>query len=141
MNEFALSTFSSTAGAITAQKLLNGLVSFQVMPVLREISASCGIALRFSPDDLELTKHTLAQADLPGGFALYRIQDCAPHKQITFLYDSTLRFVDATEEEHFRAMSLIHALGWRDTYVNAIPADFIEQELTDDRWVNVFREN
>ena len=27
-----------------------------------------------------------------------------------------LRFVDACTEEHFRAMSLIHALGWRDTY-------------------------
>ena len=26
-----------------------------------------------------------------------------------------LRFVDACTEEHFRAMSLIHALGWRDT--------------------------
>ena len=25
-----------------------------------------------------------------------------------------LRFVDACTEEHFRAMSLIHALGWRD---------------------------
>ena len=25
-----------------------------------------------------------------------------------------LRFVDACTEEHFKAMSLIHALGWRD---------------------------
>ena len=27
-----------------------------------------------------------------------------------------LRFVDAEKEDHFIAMSLIHALGWRDTY-------------------------
>ena len=25
-----------------------------------------------------------------------------------------LTFVDACKEEHFKAMSLIHALGWRD---------------------------
>ena len=25
-----------------------------------------------------------------------------------------LHFVDACREEHFKAMSLIHALGWRD---------------------------
>ena len=43
-----------------------------------------------------------------------------------------LRFVDACTEEHFRAMSLIHALGWRDTYVNAVPADYMAREITED---------
>ena len=52
-----------------------------------------------------------------------------------------LRFVDACTEEHFRAMSLIHALGWRDTYVNAVPADYMAREITDDRWVGIFRRN
>ncbi len=52
-----------------------------------------------------------------------------------------LRFVDASAEEHFRAMSLIHALGWRDTYADAVPADYMAREITDDRWVPVFREN
>lgn len=52
-----------------------------------------------------------------------------------------LRFVNASEETHFRAMSLIHAMGWRDTYADAIPADFMEQEITDDRWVDTFRQN
>ena len=52
-----------------------------------------------------------------------------------------LRFVDACTEEHFRAMSLIHALGWRDTYVDAVPADYMASEITDDRWVDVFRAN
>ena len=54
---------------------------------------------------------------------------------------NSLHFVDATRDEHFRAMSLIHALGWRDTYANAIPSDFMEQEITDDRWIDVFRAN
>lgn len=55
--------------------------------------------------------------------------------------DDSLRFVDACAEEHFRAMSLIHALGWRDTYVDAVPADYMASEITDDRWVEVFRQN
>ncbi len=38
-------------------------------------------------------------------------------------------------------MSLIHALGWRDTYADYIPADYLASEITDDRWVSVFREN
>ncbi len=52
-----------------------------------------------------------------------------------------LRFVDACTEEHFKAMSLIHALGWRDTYVDAVPADYMAREITDGRWVEVFRAN
>ena len=52
-----------------------------------------------------------------------------------------LHFVDACTEEHFRAMSQIHALGWRDTYADAVPADYMAREITDDRWVEVFRKN
>ena len=52
-----------------------------------------------------------------------------------------LTFVDACTDEHFRAMSLIHALGWRDTYKGFVPDDYMEQEITDDRWVEVFRAN
>ena len=52
-----------------------------------------------------------------------------------------LSFVDACTEEHFRAMSLLHALGWRDTYADAVPADYMASEITDDRWVEVFRTN
>ncbi len=55
--------------------------------------------------------------------------------------DSALHFVDAFSEEHFQAMSLIHALGWRDTYVGHVPQDYLDREITDERWVSVFREN
>lgn len=50
-----------------------------------------------------------------------------------------LRFVDAVREEHFRAMSLIHALGWRDTYEDAVPARWMAEHITNDRWVPLFR--
>lgn len=52
-----------------------------------------------------------------------------------------LRIVDAVKDEHFTAMSLIHALGWRDTYVGHVPQDFLDSEITDDRWVETFRTN
>ena len=43
---------------------------------------------------------------------------------------STLAFVDACSDEHFRAMSLIHALGWRDTYRGYVPDDYMAREIT-----------
>lgn len=52
-----------------------------------------------------------------------------------------LRLVDACTEEHFRAMSRIHALGWKDTYVGHVPDEYLAREITDDRWVEVFRAN
>ena len=52
-----------------------------------------------------------------------------------------LHFVDACTDEHFRAMSLIHALGWRDTYVDAVPAEYMAREITDERWVPFFRDD
>ncbi len=52
-----------------------------------------------------------------------------------------LHFVDACESEHFKAMSLIHALGWRDTYAGYVPGDYMAREITDDRWVKFFRED
>ena len=55
--------------------------------------------------------------------------------------EGPFQLMDACREEHFRAMSLIHALGWRDTYDQCLPKDYLEREITDDRWVGVFREN
>lgn len=52
-----------------------------------------------------------------------------------------LRVVDATDEVHFKAMSLIHAQGWRTTYQDAVPADYMVKTITDDRWVDFFRED
>ena len=50
-----------------------------------------------------------------------------------------LRFVDACTDAHFKAMSLIHALGWRTTYRGAVPDDYMAREITDERWVPFFR--
>lgn len=52
-----------------------------------------------------------------------------------------LRLVDACKEKHFSDMSLLHALGWRAAYRDSIPADYMSREITDGRWVPVFRQN
>ena len=51
-----------------------------------------------------------------------------------------LRIVEACSEEHFKAMSRIHARGWRDTYVDALPAGWMEKNITDQRWIPTFRQ-
>ena len=53
----------------------------------------------------------------------------------------SLHFVDACTSEHFFAMSRIHALGWRTTYQDAVPAAYMAREITGDRWVPSFRDN
>lgn len=52
-----------------------------------------------------------------------------------------LHLENACEKRHFRDMSLLHALGWRTAYRDSIPADYMAREITDGRWVPVFRQN
>jgi ribosomal protein S18 acetylase RimI-like enzyme len=54
---------------------------------------------------------------------------------------SSLRFVDAAAPEHFTAMSLIHALGWRTTYRGFVPDDYMANVITDDHWIPYFQED
>ena len=50
-----------------------------------------------------------------------------------------LHIVDACREQHFRDMSLLHALGWRAAYRDSIPADYMAREITDERWVLLYK--
>lgn len=50
-----------------------------------------------------------------------------------------LHFVDACTQEHFAAMSRIHALGWRDTYQGCVPDAYMAREITHERWIPFFR--
>ena len=52
----------------------------------------------------------------------------------------TLQLIDPCEEKHFRDMSLLHALGWRTAYRDSIPADYMTREITNSRWIPVFRQ-
>ena len=52
---------------------------------------------------------------------------------------SQLEIVTASTPEHFAHMSLLHALGWRDTYKGYVPDDYMAREITDARWVPYFQ--
>ena len=61
-------TFTTAGGAIAAQKALEGVCSAVVMPVLRQVSAGCGIALRLTPDEWEKARDALAAAGVDTKF-------------------------------------------------------------------------
>ena len=63
--DYCLISFLSTHAAISAQKALEGVCPAVVMPVLREISLGCGIALRFDPACLAAARAALAGSGLP----------------------------------------------------------------------------
>ena len=72
--DYGLVTFSSTYAAIYAQKVLRPVADVLTMPVLREISLGCGIALRFRPGDLDAVRAALAASTLkPGEYAFYGV--------------------------------------------------------------------
>ncbi len=51
---YCLFTFASTSQALKAEKVLkNSEAEFLVMPTLREISTSCGLAVKIAPEHLE----------------------------------------------------------------------------------------
>lgn len=72
--DYCMLSFSSTHAAISAQKHLSSLFPFQTMPVLREVSAGCGIALRFAPEHLDGVRSSLLSSPLlPEEYAFYAV--------------------------------------------------------------------
>lgn len=59
-------TFDSASGAMAAQGLLRGKHRVTVMPVLRQVSAGCGIALRVAAEDAEAVRHILKEGGIEG---------------------------------------------------------------------------
>ena len=51
----------------------------------------------------------------------------------------TLQIIQACTAEHFAALSRIHALSWRSAYRGLLPQRFLEQEITEDRWIPFFQ--
>ena len=62
--DYGVITFTSTYGAIYAQKVLRPVADVLTMPVLREISLGCGIAVRFRPEDGAAVRAALAASTL-----------------------------------------------------------------------------
>lgn len=81
--EYILFTFDTTHAAITAEKLLAELGSI-LMPTLREISASCGMALRLTPERRELAELRMVEADI-GGWHVYHVLSKSGKQTCTLL--------------------------------------------------------
>lgn len=67
-------TFSNTHNAIKTKKILNDHISIRTIPVLREISASCGIALRIDDKDLKTLSAILKKENIDN-YKLYEVDD------------------------------------------------------------------
>lgn len=82
---FYLYTFESTHGAISTEKLLKP-VGCTVMPVPRNISTSCGIAVRVEEDKFEASKKAfLDRTELaPEEYHIYHIEEDKSVKQFDY---------------------------------------------------------
>ena len=82
---YALITFKSTHAAMAAQKSM-GDIKFKICPVLRMISASCGIALRIDIAEAEKAKNLLTanniKEDMFDTYRIYYENDCPKFERI-----------------------------------------------------------
>lgn len=71
---YGLITFHNTHSAMETRNYLQPLFSIVIMPVLREISSSCGIGIRFHMEDLFKIKEALLHSSLSCDlYRMYRI--------------------------------------------------------------------
>lgn len=62
---YGLVTFESTSHAIKGEKIFKEMdISIKIIPTLREITASCGLSIRFHLEDLEKIKKGIEEYDL-----------------------------------------------------------------------------
>lgn len=62
---FYVITFDSTHHAIKGEKLLKDMgIEIKMIPTPREITASCGLSIRFEPQALETVKSGIRNSEL-----------------------------------------------------------------------------
>ncbi len=75
ISNYAIITFGSTSYALKAEKIMKNLVKLHmIIPTPREISASCGLALKIDPSFLDECFQILAQEKVPVE-EVYRIEE------------------------------------------------------------------
>ncbi len=71
---YYLYTFDSTHAAIAAQRLLKE-TDAALMPTLRAITASCGMSLRISCENVDRARALMAASDIDAAlYTLYRVE-------------------------------------------------------------------
>lgn len=65
LDDYGLITFYSTTQALKAQKTLQAAgTGFLIIPIPREISASCGLAVKTRPEEVESQRDLLVRAQV-----------------------------------------------------------------------------
>lgn len=80
--EFYVITFESTHLAISTEREILKTVKVEMVPTPREISASCGLALKVSLEQLELVK-TILKDNPKVGMKLYHLMRESGGKVVT----------------------------------------------------------
>lgn len=78
MNEMYIVSFNSTHHTIRLDKLLSeASVRATTLPTPREITASCGISIRFLYDDIDKVKNTLIEnsVEYKGIYKITRLEN------------------------------------------------------------------
>ena len=78
MNEMYIVSFNSTHHAIRTEKILNeNNIRCTTLPTPREITASCGISIRFLFEDIENVKNLVesSEVDYKGIYKIQRLSD------------------------------------------------------------------
>lgn len=65
-NDYMIIAFGSTHQAIRFERLLISHYAIELIPTPRDVSASCGLSLKFEVDDLEAIQMTLMEEDKTG---------------------------------------------------------------------------
>ena len=80
-NEYLMITFNSTHQAIRFERILLPLYNIELIPTPREVSASCGLSLKFEKADTKRILETLKQ-EKKEGIQLYRFIISEENKQV-----------------------------------------------------------
>ncbi|MGL5330039.1 MAG: DUF3343 domain-containing protein [Peptostreptococcaceae bacterium] len=78
MNEMYIVSFNSTHHAIRTEKIFNeNNIKCTTLPTPREITASCGISIRFLQNDAEKVKEIIGTSDVDykGIFKIQKLSD------------------------------------------------------------------
>lgn len=62
--QYYMITFASTHGAIASKSYLGKTIPIVIMPTLREVSKSCGIAIRVSSEHIEQATQLMQQGSI-----------------------------------------------------------------------------
>jgi hypothetical protein len=83
---FNLVAFTSTHSAIKAEKelIIEG-ISVKIIPVPREITAGCGLSIRFNLEDLDKVRKKLADNGIET-YGYYRVKKTGLTKEIRSIF-------------------------------------------------------